>query len=118
MKQVKRHIHEIDATGIVLGRLATKVATILRGKHKVNFTYYFDQGDKVVILNPDKIKLTGDKLQQKEYFHYSGYPGGLKRKQLAEILNNDPKQVIKQAVYNMLPKNKLREQMIKRLTFK
>ncbi len=118
MNKINRTIHEIDASGEILGRLATKVAVLLRGKHKVSFSPHIDAGDKVIIVNADKIKVTGNKLTQKTYAHYSGYPGGLKQKDLAELLATDPTRVIKQAVYNMLPKNKLRQDMIKRLTFK
>lgn len=110
--------HEIDARGRVLGRLATEVATLLRGKHKVDFDYYKDQGDKVNILNVDKIKLTGKKLEQKVYYHHTGYPGGLKSENLSDVMVKDPAEVLRRAVFNMLPKNKLRQHMMKRLTFK
>lgn len=116
--KIKRTIHEIDASGQILGRLATKVANLLRGKNKVNFSHHFDNGDSVIIYNADKIKVTGSKLDQKIYTHYSGYPGGLKQKKLSELISTNPEQVIKRAVHNMLPKNKLRQHMIKRLTFK
>ena len=118
MEKKKRTIHEIDATGEILGRLATKVANLLRGKNKVDFAFHIDNGDSVVIYNADKIKVTGAKLEQKTYVHYSGYPGGLKQKKLAELIVTNPEQVVKKAVNNMLPKNKLRPHMIKRLTFK
>ncbi len=110
--------HEIDATGRVLGRLATEVATLLRGKHKVDFDYHNDNGDRVNVLNVEKIKLTGNKLDQKVYRHHSGYPGGLKTENLSDLMAKDPAEVLRRAVYNMLPKNKLRQHMIKRLTFK
>jgi len=112
-----RKQHEIDASGKVLGRLATEIADLLRGKRKVDFVWHEDGGDAVLVSNVDKIKFTGDKMQQKIYRTHSGYPGGLKNKTLTRKMEEDPAQVLRAAVYNMLPKNKLREGIIKRLTF-
>lgn len=111
-------IHEIDASGKVLGRLATEIAILLRGKHRPDFDFHIDKGDSVVVLNVEQMKLTGNKLDKKVYFHHSGYPGGLKTKKLSELMTSSPAQVLHRAVYNMLPKNKLRQHMIKRLIFK
>jgi large subunit ribosomal protein L13 len=105
----------IDAEGEVLGRLATRIATALRGKHKPTFQPHVDTGDFVVVINAGKVKLTGRKLEQKEYYRYSGYPGGLKVRTAADVLNEDPTRVIKQAVKGMLPKNKLANQVITKL---
>lgn len=110
--------HVIDATNQSLGRLASKIAVLLRGKHKPNFTPHLDQGDKVKVLNVDKIKVTSKKLEQKVYYKYSGYPGGLKKRKMAEVFEKNPQEVLRRAVYNMLPKNKLRAKMMKRLKFK
>jgi len=112
---ITRKTHKIDATDQVLGRLATQIATLLRGKNKPEFQSYLDGGDNVIITNAAKIKITGKKLEQKIYYHYSGYPGGLKEKKMGEVFTKDPAEVLKRAVWNMLPKNKLRAQMIKRL---
>jgi large subunit ribosomal protein L13 len=118
MNKVIRTIHEIDATNIILGKLAVQIAVLLRGKHKVDFDYHLDIGDKVIVTNAGQIKLTGNKLEQKDYKHYSGYPGGLKTKKISDLLKEKPEEVIRRAVYDMLPKNRLRKDMIKRLTFK
>lgn len=112
---MERKIHKIDATDKVLGRLATEIATLLRGKHKPDFAPYKDIGDFVMVKNVDKLKLTGKKIQQKKYFRYSGYPGGLKETPLKKLFESDPGQVLKKAVWGMLPKNKLRAKQIKRL---
>jgi len=105
----------IDAEDQVLGRLATRIATALRGKHKPTFMPHVDTGDFVVVVNADKVKLTGRKLEQKEYYRYSGFPGGLKTKTAADVLENDPTRVITQAVKGMLPKNRLARQVISKL---
>lgn len=113
--EIKRQWHEIDAAKFTLGRLATTVATILRGKHKPDFTPHMDLGDFVVVINAKKPKLTGRKLLQKEYFRVSGYPGGLKRRTLREVLEKSPEKVVYQAVRGMLAPNRLRRQMLRRL---
>ncbi|MBI5221265.1 MAG: 50S ribosomal protein L13 [Candidatus Magasanikbacteria bacterium] len=114
----KRKTIEIDATGQAPGRLATKIATILMGKHKVKFTPHIDYGDKVVITNYDKIVFTGKKLEQKLYRHHSNHPGGLKEVPAKKIMAEKPQEAIRSAVIKMLPKNKLRDQRMIRLHFK
>lgn len=115
---MKRETHTIDATGKVLGRLATQIAVILRGKDKVDFEPYKDIGDFVVVKNVEKLKFTGKKLEQKKYYHHSGYIGHLKETPLKTLLEQNPPEVLRKAVLGMLPKNKLRAEMIKRLKFK
>lgn len=112
---VQRETYKIDATGKVFGRLATEIAKLLRGKNKPSFQPYLDCGNVVIISSAAKIKITGKKLEQKIYYHYSGYQGGLKEKKMAEVFAKNPAEVLKRAVWNMLPKNKLRAQIIKRL---
>jgi len=107
--------HVIDATDQVLGRLATKVADILRGKNKPEYTSHVDCGDYVVIVNCEKIKLTGKKWTDKIYKSYSGWRGGLKTRTALEVLEKHPTQIIKLAVKRMLPKNRLSSQVIKKL---
>ena len=113
--KVERKTHTIDATGKVLGRLATEVAILLRGKKKPDFFPYKDMGDFVIIKNIEKIKFTGKKLEQKKYFHHTGYLGSLKEIPLKTIFKKNPAQVFEKAVWGMLPKNKLRIRQIKRL---
>jgi len=110
--------HIIDASDKSLGRLATKIANLLRGKHKPDFVPYKDVGDFVVVKNIKKIKFTGKKLEKKKYYHHSGYLGGLKEIPLKKIFQKNPQAVLKKAVWGMLPKNKLRAQIIKKLKFK
>lgn len=117
MPTIDRKTHTIDAEGEVLGRLATRIATLLCGKRKVNYVPHHDVGDIVIVKNVKKIKITGQKLDQKKYYHHSGYPGGLRTKKMREVFVQDPAEVLRHAVYNMLPKNKLRKQMFKRLRF-
>jgi len=112
---MKIETHTIDATNKVLGRLASQIAVLLRGKHKPNFLPYKDMGDFVVIKNVDKLKVTGKKIEQKKYFSHSGYPGRGKEIQLKTLFKQDPGQVLKRAVLGMLPKNRLRAKMIKKL---
>ncbi len=107
--------HTIDATDKILGRLAVEIANLLRGKNKPSFVPYLDQGDEVIVVNTDKIKVTGRKMKQKIYYHHSGYPGGIKETRLEEAMEKDSGQVIRRAVYGMLPKNKLRDKIIKKL---
>lgn len=110
--------HEIDATNQTVGRLATRIATLLRGKHKAQYQPHLDQGDIVVILNADKVKFSGKKLDQKEYYSYSGYPGGLKTKKMSDVFKAKPGEVITRAVKQMLPATRLRDGMMKRLIIK
>lgn len=105
----------IDADGKILGRLATEVADILRGKNKPQYTTHLDMGDFVVIINAEKIKVTGDKLDSKVYFSHSGYPGGIKEESLGHLLARKPEEVIMKAVRGMIPKNKLGRAVIKKL---
>ncbi len=116
--QITRDNQTIDATGEAVGRIATQVAMMLRGKNKPTFTPHIDGGDFVTVTNASKVKFTGKKLAQKDYFHHTLYPGGLKRTPMAKVFKEDPADVIKRAVYGMLPKNKLRNEMMKRLTIK
>ncbi len=97
----------VDAEGKVLGRLATEIAALLRGKKKPQFTSHLDTGDFVVVINAEKIKVSGRKLDQKTYYSHSLYPGGLKEEVLKDLLNRKPEEVIKKAVWGMIPKNKL-----------
>ncbi len=106
--EVKQDWYLLDASDQVLGRLATKVATLLTGKDKPRFTQHINVGDKVVIVNCEKVKVTGKKLAQKMYYSHSGYPGGLKQESLSTLLDRDPKKVLWRAIHGMLPINKLR----------
>ncbi|MBU1165044.1 50S ribosomal protein L13 [Patescibacteria group bacterium] len=115
--KIIRQKHEIDATGLVLGRLATKISTLLIGKNKASYQPHIDMGDSVIIKNVKDIKITGAKLDQKKYYRHSGFPGGLKTKKMGDVFAKDPAEVLKKAVYNMLPKNKLRKERMKRLKF-
>jgi len=112
---MKRETHTIDATNKVLGRLAAQIAVILQGKHRPDFLPYKDMGDFVVIKNIEKLKITGKKMEQKKYFRHSGYLGKGKEIQLKTLFYQDPAQVLKRAVLGMLPKNRLRAKIIKRL---
>lgn len=113
--EVEKKWYLMDANERVLGRLATKIANYLRGKNKPIFTPNADTGDFVVIINADKIKLTGKKLDNKIYYHHSGYPGGIKAATARERLKTQPEEVIKDAVWGMLPKNRLGRAMLKKL---
>ena len=113
---VERKWYVVDATNKTLGRLASQVASILKGKHKPTYTPHVDTGDHVIILNAEKIKLTGNKLQDKKYYRHSGYTGGLKVKTAGEILSSArPERVLKLAIWGMIPHNRLGRQMIKKL---
>ncbi|MBL7141648.1 50S ribosomal protein L13 [Patescibacteria group bacterium] len=116
--EIRRKVHAIDATDQSLGRLASRIAQLLIGKGKPSYVPNLDLGDIVVVKNVKKIKITGRKLEQKKYYHHSGYPGGLKTRKMKEVFAKSPDQVLHKAVYNMLPKNKLRKPRIKRLRFK
>ena len=105
----------VDATDKVLGRLATQIATRLRGKHKPEYTPHVDTGDHIVIVNAAKIRVTGDKINQKKYYRHSGYPGGSKETALSDELENNPERVIERAVKGMLPKNSLGRAMFRKL---
>ena len=114
---MERQTHTIDAAGKVLGRLATQIAGLLRGKHKPEFVPYKDMGDFVIVKNIDKTKITGKKIEQKKYYKHSGFPGGFKEVSLRTLWKKNPQEVLRRAIYGMLPKNKLRSQQIKRLSF-
>jgi len=114
-QEVKRNWYLIDANGKILGRLATKIATILRGKNKPEFTPHVDMADEIVVINAEKISVTGKKLKAKKYQSFSGYPGGLKECNLETMLKTKPEEVIKHAVRGMLPHNTLGRQLLKRL---
>lgn len=117
-KEIIRKKIEIDATGKAVGRLATEVATILRGKNKADFLPHVDSGDYVTVVNAGKVKFTGRKLVQKDYYHHTHYPGGIVRTPMKKVFDNDPAEVVRRAVNGMLPKNRLRDEMMKRLTIK
>lgn len=116
--EIKREHQEIDAENLAPGRVAAKVVTMLRGKNKPDFTPHIDGGDFVTVLNAKKVKFTGRKLVQKDYRHHSMHPGGLKTVSMKKVFEKDPTDVIRRAVYGMLPKNRLRDEMMKRLTIK
>ncbi len=103
----------VDATDQVLGRFASKVALVLRGKHKPSYTPNVDCGDNVIIINAEKIRLTGNKYNQKEYVRYSGYPGSQRFRTVKEVMQKDPTFVLKHAIKGMLPKNTLGNQLLK-----
>ena len=113
--EIKRDWHVIDARDKVLGRLATEVARLLMGKHKPMFSRHLDTGDYVVVVNADKVRVSGNKAKQKLYYRHSGYPGGLKSISLEEMLKTKPERVVEYAVKGMLPKNRLGNSMIKKL---
>ncbi len=114
-EEVNRSWFVVDADGEVLGRLSTRIATVLRGKHHPEYTPHVDTGDYVIVVNADKIRFTGNKENVKIYQNYSGYPGGLKELTAAEIRSRRPERLIEIAVKGMLPKNKLGNAMIKKL---
>lgn len=105
----------VDATGKTLGRLATQIAELLRGKGKPEYTPHIDTGDFVIVVNAEKIRVTGDKLATKRYYRHSGYPGGLRSRTLEEMLEQKPEEVIRLAVKGMLPRNRLARQQLKKL---
>jgi large subunit ribosomal protein L13 len=105
----------IDATDVVLGRLATHAAALLRGKHKPTFTAHMDNGDFVIIINADKVALTGSKLAQKKAYRHSGYPGGLTATTYSELLEKNPERAVEKAIRGMLPKNTLGDQQLGKL---
>ena len=114
-EDVTRNWYIIDASESTLGRVSTVIAKTLSGKNKVTFTPHVDAGDHVVVINAANLKVTGAKLKDKMYYNYSGYPGGLKEQSLSEVMKKDPGKAIRDAVYGMLPKNKLRPDMMLRL---
>ena len=115
VSEIKREWHVIDATGQVLGRLATRVARLLMGKHKPIFSPNLDVGDYVVIINADKVRVTGEKAKQKVYYRHSGYPGGLKSITYDKLMQTNPTRAIEHAVKGMLPHTRLGAKMMKKL---
>ena len=113
--EITRQWHVIDATDVVLGRLASHTATLLRGKHKTIFAPHVDTGDFVIIINADKVALTGAKLEQKRAYRHSGYPGGLRSRSYAEMLDRFPEKAVEKAVRGMLPRNSLGRQQLAKL---
>lgn len=116
-KTVTRAWYEVDASSQSMGRVATRIATILRGKHKRDFTPHMDMGDFVVALNVDNLKFTGRKLEQKKYYRHTGYMGGIRTKSLKDEIVKNPDQVLRRAVFSMLDDIKFRKTMISRLRF-
>jgi large subunit ribosomal protein L13 len=112
---IDRKWYVVDAKDVVLGKLATKVATYLRGKNKPVFTPNVDTGDFIIVINAEKIRLTGKKVTDKVYYHHSGYIGGIKAQTAKELLEKKPETIIEKAVWGMLPKNRLGRTMIKKL---
>lgn len=114
-KSTVRVWHEIDASSDSMGRVATKIAVLLRGKHKRDFTPHMDMGDFVVAINVDKLKFTGRKIEQKNYYHHSGYLGGLKTKKLKDEIVRSPETVLQKAVFSMIDDIKFRKKLVSRL---
>ncbi|MDP6127139.1 MAG: 50S ribosomal protein L13 [Dehalococcoidales bacterium] len=113
--EIEREWHIFDATDQVLGRLSTRIAALLMGKHKPTFARHLDTGDYVVVINAEKVRVTGNKAKQKLYYRHSGYPGGLKSISLEKMMETHPTRVIEYAVKGMIPHNRLGAQMIKKL---
>lgn len=113
--EITRTWHVVDAEGMVLGRMATEVARILRGKHKPTFTPHLDTGDHVIIVNAAKVVLTSNKAESKMMYRHSGYPGGIKSTSYARLLDSKPEEAVRRTVRGMLPKNRLGRQMLKKL---
>jgi large subunit ribosomal protein L13 len=113
--EIEREWYVVDAEGQTLGRLASRIAPIIKGKHKPIYTPHLDCGDYVIIINADKVRVTGQKMDQKFYYRHSGYPGGIKSISLRDQLARYPERVLQSAVKGMLPKNKLGRRMIKKL---
>jgi large subunit ribosomal protein L13 len=113
--EIQRSWHVVDAEGLVLGRVATEVARILRGKHKAIFTPHLDTGDHVIVINADKIVLTSNKADKVFVHRHSGYPGGLQTRSYGDLLSRQPEEAVRRAVRGMLPKNRLGRQMLRKL---
>ncbi len=114
-KDIERKWHVIDAADRTLGKLATEAATLLMGKHKPSFSPNIDTGDHVVVINAEKVQVTGNKLKQKQYYRHSGYPGGFKSIPLEKMMQDNPSRVVESAVKGMLPRTRLGAQMLKKL---
>ena len=113
--EITRHWYVVDADGQTLGRLATRIADTLRGKRKPEYTPHCDTGDFVIVVNAEKISVTGNKRQEKRYYRHSGYPGGLRSRTLQEMLDRRPEEVIRRAVKGMLPRNRLGRAQLRKL---
>ncbi len=113
--EIERQWHVVDADGLVLGRMATEVARVLRGKHKPTFAPHLDTGDHVIVVNADKVVLTSDKAQNKIVYRHTGYPGGIKSTTYARMLENRPVEAVRGSIRGMLPKNRLGRQMLTKL---
>jgi large subunit ribosomal protein L13 len=114
-EDVQRKWFIVDAEGEIVGRMATQIAHVLRGKHKTSYTPHIDNGDFVIVVNAKKLRFTGNKMEQKTYQRFSGYPGGLRSKTAKEVLDKNPADIIEKAVRGMLPKNRLGRAMFKKL---
>jgi large subunit ribosomal protein L13 len=114
-EDIQRRWYIVDAEGKTLGRMATVIANILRGKNKPIFTPHMDCGDYIVVINADKVAVTGNRMDEKMYYHHSGYPGGLTTESMRTVMGKNPDRVIRQAVQKMLPKNTLSKQVLKKL---
>ncbi|OGQ94148.1 MAG: 50S ribosomal protein L13 [Deltaproteobacteria bacterium RIFOXYD12_FULL_57_12] len=115
VNEIEKNWYVVDAEGKVLGRLASEIATRLRGKHKPNYSTFMDVGDFIIVINADKVKLTGNKLSDKMYHHHTGYMGGLKSQSAQEVLTKKPTELVRIAVRGMLPKNTLGRAQLKKL---
>jgi len=115
VSDIKRDWHVIDADGQILGRLATEIALLLRGKHKPIYAPHLDTGDHVIVLNAEKVRVTGKKVKQKVYYRHSGYPGGLKATTFEKLIEQHPTRIIEHAVKGMLPKGPLGRAMLRKL---
>lgn len=118
MKNIERKLHKIDATEQSIGRMASEIAILLRGKNKPEYEPYLDLGDMVEVSNIEKAKFTGRKFEHKNYFSFTGYVGGLKTRKMSEIFSKKPSEVLHRAVKQMLPPTRLRNDMMKRLVIK
>ena len=113
--EIERAWHVVDAEGLILGRLATEVASVLRGKHKPTFTPHLDTGDHVIIINADKVVLTGAKAEDKKVYDHSGFPGGLRTRSYGDFLADKPEEAVRRTISGMIPKNRLGRQMLTKL---
>jgi large subunit ribosomal protein L13 len=113
--EIERAWHVVDADGLTLGRMATEVARVLRGKHKATYTPHLDTGDHVIIINASKVVLTSNKAEAKQVYRHTGYPGGIRSTTYATLLDTKPEQAVRRTVRGMLPKNRLGRQMLKKL---
>ena len=114
-EEIEKKWYIVDASDKIVGRLATKIATILRGKHKPSFTPHVDTGDFVIVVNAEKVKFTGNKLDQKKYYKHTGYMGGIKETTAKDMIQKKPEEIIRHAVKGMLPKNRLGRKLLKKL---